>query len=262
MTQLVVFGLPVECIDGNEEGEHARAFDVTQELQPQPLSLMRPFDDAGNIGHHERAVIREGHNAEVGLKRGKRVVGNFWAGRRDDGEQGGLSGVRLPHQADVCNEFEFEFEGSDFSLFAGLPFAWRLMRGRGEEGISLSAASGLGDDEFLSMVEHLAQIVARLLHPNTCARGDGENEVIGRTARLVVPHPVLPTVGRPLIAVGVVEQRGEVGVGADDDISPAAAVSTVGTSHGIELLPPKGGAPGSAITCGDPNDDQINEHCC
>ena len=223
---------------------------------------MRPFYDAGNIGHHERAVIREGHNAEVGLKRGKRVVGNFWAGRRDDGEQGGLSGVRLPHQADVCNEFEFEFEGSDFSLFAGLPFAWRLMRGRGEEGISLSAASGLGDDEFLSMVEHLAQIVARLLHPNTCARGDGENEVIGRTARLVVSHSVLPTVGRPLIAVGVVEQRGEVGVGADDDISPAAAVSTVGTSHGIELLPSKGGAAGSAITSGDPNDDQINEHCC
>jgi hypothetical protein len=45
-TELVVFGLPVERVDGNEEGQQSRALDVTQELQPQPLPLVCALDDA------------------------------------------------------------------------------------------------------------------------------------------------------------------------------------------------------------------------
>ena len=68
--QLVVLGLPVHRVDGNQEREKTRPLDVTQELEPEPASFVRAFDDAGNVGDDERASVastarRRGSGASV-----------------------------------------------------------------------------------------------------------------------------------------------------------------------------------------------------
>src|ERR1017187_6329238 len=57
--------------------QQAGALDVAEELNAEAVTEVRAFDQAGNIGDHEAAEIRELGHAEVGFKRGEGVVGDF-----------------------------------------------------------------------------------------------------------------------------------------------------------------------------------------
>ena len=142
--QLIVLCLPVhrESI-GEQEREHARALDVAQELEAEPLALVRAFDDAGNVGDDERAVVAELHDAEVRRERRERIVGDLGTRRGDHREQRALAGVGLPDEADVGDELELELERATLAFLAGLPLARRLVRSRREERVALPAPAAL-----------------------------------------------------------------------------------------------------------------------
>ena len=67
LTKQVVRRLRIRVVDGHEERERARALDVAEELRPQPAALVRPFDDPGDVRHHEGAAVAQPHNPRLGV---------------------------------------------------------------------------------------------------------------------------------------------------------------------------------------------------
>ena len=63
--------------DVDQVQQHARALQVLQETDAEPCTVGRAFDEAGNIGHDEAALIAAGHHAEIRVQRGERIVGDL-----------------------------------------------------------------------------------------------------------------------------------------------------------------------------------------
>ena len=80
--------------------EEAGALDVTKELLAKAGAVARAFDEAGDIGDHELAVIQS-CDAEVWRQRGEGIVGDLGTRARESREEGRLSGVRQAREADV-----------------------------------------------------------------------------------------------------------------------------------------------------------------
>ena len=260
IAELIVLDLPVEGVDGNEERQQARTLDVPQELQAEPLPLVRPFDDAGDVRHDEGAAVAQLHYAEIRRERRKGVVADLRRGSADDGEQRGLAGVRLAHEPDVRDELELELERDGLSLFSGLPLARTAVHRRGEPGIALASAAAVRDDETVVVGEHLGDHLAGVVIAHHGSRWHGKHDVVARAAGLVRAAAMVATLRLPGVAVGVVQQRGQIVVGANDHIPSLAAVTAVGTAHGRELLAAEGDDPRAAVSRGDSNDDAVDEH--
>src|SRR5882762_2365563 len=93
---------------------------------------MRAFDEAGKIGDDKSAAelgaVPTGAAVgvdypEIGLQRGKGVVGDFRARSRDDGNQRGLAGIGVAHETDIGEKFHLEakmtlFDGESVFVFA------------------------------------------------------------------------------------------------------------------------------------------------
>ena len=61
----------------DEMGEQPRTFDVAQELQPEPMTFVRAFDDARDVGDDEALEVVRGDDAQVRLEGRKRVIGDL-----------------------------------------------------------------------------------------------------------------------------------------------------------------------------------------
>src|SRR5438270_4359813 len=83
-TKALVLLMPVHRVDRNEEGKDAGAFDVPEELKAEPFPLVRPLDNARNVGDNEGSVSAERHHAEIWRESREGVVGDLRPGRRND----------------------------------------------------------------------------------------------------------------------------------------------------------------------------------
>ena len=59
--------------------QQAGPFNVPQKTNSQTVALVRAFDQAGNVGHHEGALVLHANDAQVRLQRRERVAGHLWA---------------------------------------------------------------------------------------------------------------------------------------------------------------------------------------
>ena len=50
---------------------------MAQELVSQPRTFRRAFNQAGNVGHDETLQHADAHHAEIGVQRGKGIIGNL-----------------------------------------------------------------------------------------------------------------------------------------------------------------------------------------
>ena len=60
-----------------------RALQMAEELVTEPGPFGRPFDEAGNIGHHEAAMLAAIHYAQIRIEGGEGIVGHFGFGGRE-----------------------------------------------------------------------------------------------------------------------------------------------------------------------------------
>src|SRR5262249_22159288 len=120
--ELIVFRLPIDCVDWDEERQDARSLDVTEELKAQPTSFVRALDDAREIGDDERAVVAQLNDAEIGAQRSEGIVADLRAGGGDYREQRRFARVRLSHESDVGDELELELERARLAVFPRLIF--------------------------------------------------------------------------------------------------------------------------------------------
>ena len=76
-----------------QQQEDPGPLDVAQELVAEAPALAGALDETGDVGHDELDVVVGPHDAEVGLERGERVVGDLRLGRGDPRDQRGLAHV-------------------------------------------------------------------------------------------------------------------------------------------------------------------------
>jgi len=148
----------------------------------------------------------------------------------------------------------------DHTLFARLPLARGLVGGGREEGVSLPTPSALRDHCLLTILQDLGDDLARLGVAENRTRRHRHDDVRAPAPALVRPHAVLATLGHPVVAVSVVEQRREIGITADDDAPAAAAIAAVGAAHRGPPFSSEGRAPGSTGASLDSDYYAINEH--
>src|SRR5690606_8881285 len=147
-----------------------------------------------------------------------------------------------------------------FALFAGLPDPRRAARRRGERRVPAPAPATPRHDQLLPILEQLAQELAGVRVPHHRSRRHTQDQTRAVTAGAVVPLAVLTALRAVVLLVAVVEQRGEVAVGPEDDIAAATAVPPRRPAAGHALLPSERLGPRAARSAVHVDDRVVNEH--
>ena len=116
---------------------------------PMPAPSLRAFDQAGNVGQHEVALV-DADDAEIGMERGEGIVGDLRLGGRDGGEEGRLAGIGQADEAGIGDQLQPQPDPLSCAVQAGIGVARRLV-GRGlEMGIAEAAIAACASTNALA----------------------------------------------------------------------------------------------------------------
>src|SRR6516162_3013084 len=118
---------------------------MTQELMAEPMTAMGAFDEPGDIGNDEAAVIAQADNAEIGRQRGEGVVGDFGPCGGDARDERGFAGIREANEPDVREQLQLEAEIFDLARLARLYLARRAVGRRSESRVAQPSTPPLCD---------------------------------------------------------------------------------------------------------------------
>ena len=240
----------VRFIGGHHEQEDGVAFDMPEEAHTDAFSFMGAFDDAGDVGHHEGAVVIIADDAQVGFQRGKRVIRDFGFGRCDGGQQRGFAGVGEAHEADVGQHFQFQDEPAFFSVLAGLGVVGRLVGGTLEMVVSPAALAAATKDEFLVFFDQFGDDFFGFGIFHNDALGHFQDDVGPVFAPFEGFGAVPSVLGTHHFTVAQMNERPKLRVHPKDDVSAAPAVTAVGTALWDIFCPVQVGASCSSVPAG------------
>src|SRR5690606_3552515 len=138
-------------VGGDDEEEDGVALDVLEEADAEATPLARALDDAGDVRHHERAVVTEVDHPEVRLERRERVVRDLRLRGRERRDQRALPRVRETDESDVGEELELEGDVALFAGLAGLGVLRGLARSALEVDVPEAAAPALREHEAVAV---------------------------------------------------------------------------------------------------------------
>ena len=81
---------------------------MAEKLNAEPLALMGSLDQAGDVGHHEAAVLAPGDHPQVGCEGGERVVRDLGSRRGNRRDQSGFPGIGKPHESDIRQQLQLQ----------------------------------------------------------------------------------------------------------------------------------------------------------
>src|SRR5467141_804744 len=229
---------------------------------------MRAFDETGKIGDDKSAAqlgaVPTGaavgvDDAEIGLQRGKVVVGDFRARRGVNGDQSRLAGIGVAHETDIGEKFQLE---AKIPLFAGksvFMFARGLVPGLGKVLIAASTASTVGDQYALARGGEIGYGRA-LVVEHQRADGNLQDHVRAGMAGAVGAFAVAAAIGLEFAVVPVAEQRVVVWIGFKIDAAAMTAIAAGGTAAGHVFFAPEGHAAIAAVARLHEYFGFINEH--
>ena len=220
--------------------EQARALDVAQEAVAEPDAVARALDQAGDVRHHEAALV-EGDHAEVREERGERVVGDARARGGDAAQQRGLAGVGQTDQPDVREQLEREAHAPRPAGLARRGVVGRLPGRRREARVAAAAAPAVRGHVALAgrgQVGEQGRVVRRVGVPQHGADGHAHHRVLAVGAGALVAAAGAAALGADLGLVLLVAQRRESGVGQEHDVAALAAVAAGRSAARHVLLPP------------------------
>ena len=215
--------------------EETRTLEVGEELVAQTRAVGRTLDQPRDVGDRELALVRPVHDAENGLERRERIVGDLGLGVRDAAQERRLAGIREAGERGVDDELQTQLE---VELVAGKPRLRKARRlpGRRREArvaaTALAPARGdvarvgrreIGDEAFVGVEE---------LRPDRHANLG----VLAVGTVLLAPAPVATTPRLDVLDPPECREVAKARIDDDDDISAAAAVTTVGAALRDVLL--------------------------
>ena len=197
----------------------------------EALALAGALDEAGDVGDDELGVA-EAHDAEVGLQRGERVVGDLGRGRRDHRDERALARVGKADERDVGHQLELEIEPALLARLALLGEArapgacWTgIGRCRVRPGRPWRPGSGRRRRERSARTSPSRS-------RTTVPSGTGTTVSSPPAPCLPLPLPCMPLPARAVRVVAEAEQRRHVVIGDQPHVAAAAAVAAVGPALG------------------------------
>ena len=234
------------------------AFDVAQEVEPQPTALGCALDQPGDVrdgvGH-----VTGHHDSQVGHQRGEGVVRDLGAGPGDGRDQGRLPGARKPDQTDVGHHLQLQLQQPALTLLPQQREAGGLARGGSQRRVAQTTLPARGSDELLALTDQVGQVFAGGGVGDDGADGDGQDDVIGPGTVLVVALAGRTVGGLPHGLAVVVHQGGLRFVGAEAHRPPVPAVAPVRTPEWFELLAAHRGDAVPTVACLDGELDAVDE---
>ena len=224
------------------------ALHVAQEVVAQALAFAGALDQAGDVGDGE-AHIAGLDDAQVRDEGGEGVVGDLGPGGRHRRDEAGLAGGGEADQGDVRDGLQFQDDVAGFAFDAEQREAGGPALLRGQRGVA-EAADAAGGGNVLGAFAHEVGEDFAGLGLDDGAVGDRKDEGLAVLAAAPVAHAGAAVGGVPVRGVVVVQQRGGLGVDAQDDVAAVAAVAAVGTAEGLELLAVDGDTAVAAGTAG------------
>jgi hypothetical protein len=245
--------------------EHARALDVAQKAIAETGTLMRPFDQSGDVDHHEGLKFVDAHDAQLRFERRERIVGNFGTGRGNDREQRRLSGVRQSDDSAIREQLELEPKVETLAAFAELREARRLSRRSREMLIAEATLAAPCDDQTLAGNREVGDPpdarcpgLAFILIDDR-SDGDADDQIGAGLAGLVGCSAGSAGFGREVLLEAEIDQRRKAGVSLEGDVAALAAVPAGGAALGDVLLSPPRDNSVPALSGGDGYRDFINK---
>ena len=110
----------VVAIGRDHKEQNRISLNMTQESCSQAFTLVRTFDDTGDVGHYEGVAIAHLNNAEVRLQGGEGVVCNLWLCGRNNRQKCTLAGIREAYKTNICQHLQFEDKCTLSTLLSGL----------------------------------------------------------------------------------------------------------------------------------------------
>jgi hypothetical protein len=244
----------------DQMNQQTGALDVPQKLNSEAVAFVRAFDDAGNIGHNERAVIAELNDAEVRFERGERVIGDLGSGGGDARDQRALAGIRKADQTHIGQEFEFQPQLELVAFLARFVLGGRLMRRGGEPGIAFTAAAAARDGEHLTGRGEIEELLAGLIVVDDGADRDVELDRSAVLAVAVGTFAVTASLGGVFGIEAIAKQRVFVNGGSHDDVAAAAAIAAGGPAAGDVFLAAESEAAVAAVAGLHQDSSFVNKH--
>src|SRR6185312_5277044 len=227
--------------------QQARARDVLEELDAEPRTFRRTFDQSGNVGDHEALIGADAHHAQMRLQRGERIVRNPRRGGGHRAYKSGFSRIRKTEHADIGQHLELQAQLAHLAWRARHGLARRAIRRTLEYRVAGAALAAHGNFQALAMLRQVADhfLGIDVDHGRTDRYPD--DLVFAALAGHLAAHAVLATLGAEAALMTKVDQRVEAFVGYQPHVATIAAMATVGPAERNEFLAPETDAAVAAV---------------
>src|SRR5262245_19466006 len=210
---------------------------------------MGTFDEPRNISHDETLAVVVTDHAQIRGQRSKRIVGDFRPHRGDRRDQRRLAGVGQPDDADIGEQAQLDLKLSLFSRFSRLSEA-RALEGRCREvRVALSASAAGGDNHCFPRRLKIGDQLTRHGVADYSTHGHLDFTVVAPPPMTVAPHAMLAAASFVLFLIAQIEERRQLRVGDDDNVTAMATVATARPAAWDKLLSAKGHATTPAGAC-------------
>ena len=232
---------------------------MAQEADADALAFVGALDDARDVGHHEGFVVVVADDAQVGLQGRERIGRDLGFGGRNRGQKRRFAGIGESDESDIGQQLELENKDPFLPFFARLGVAGRLLGGGLEVVVAQAAAAAAAEDALLPRFHHLEKHLAGLGVLGDRADGHVEVDVLAVLAGAQGGAALLAVRGVDVLAVFEVDQRPELRIGAQDDVSAASAVTAVRAPLGDIFGAVEVGAARAAVSGGAVDLDVVYE---
>ena len=218
---------------------HACPLDVLQELNPQPMSQVRAFDQPRNIGHNKAMVVIRAYHSEPRLQSREGIVGDLRPRRRDPGDQRRFTSVRETRQPHVGEKFQLQPQTVFLAWESGFMLRRRLMRRSGEASVSLPATPAASHHKTVAGLSEIVKHLAGLGVVNDRADGCGYVHRVAVAPFFIATLAVTSALGFVLRIEAEVKKSVVVLAGHQSYVAAAAAVASARTTSGDVFLAAK-----------------------
>ena len=131
-------------------------------------------------------------------------------------------------------------------------------------GVAQTAGTTGRHDNALTVVHQVGNLEHRGLRlgvelANYGAHGDLENQVLAALTIATIALAMRSALSTKVMLKAVIDQRGKLSVGLNDDVAATTAVAAIGAALGNKCLAPKRHASGSAVAAANVNSADIGE---
>ena len=219
----------------NEEQQDSVAFDMPQETESQTFAFGCPLDDSGDVRHAERLFVAIGDNAQLRRKCSERIVGYLGFGGADYREERRFACIGEAHEAHVRQNLELQDDVLFLTRLAGLRVTRGLIGGSAEMPVSQSSAAAFEQNYLLPVLFDLAEELARVAVIHDRPAGHLDDLVLPIFAEGAGLAAVTAVCGHDMLLILQVQQRPQVAVSAQDDMSATTSIASVRAAFGHVL---------------------------